>query len=397
MMNKYLSRAEELFPHMQQLQQRIHSLGGVGYDVRPCAEVIKAELTDIGLEPEEICECGIVATVGGKKPGKTILLRADYDALPQDEQSGLPYAATNGSCHSCGHDHHAAMLMGVARILKEYEDDLEGTVKLMFQPDEESTTGCKRMINAGVLEDPHVDASLAIHIEAGSDRDTVGKVIWAQGVTYSAADQFTITVTGQGGHGSQPHKTQDPVTAACMAVTAVQHIISMEVPAAERAVLTFGTIHGGTVFNIIPNEVKLTGTIRTFSNETRELVNRRLGEIFESVCSAMRCTAKLEYSPNGVPPVFNNVELAKEMKPWIEEVCGDNYYTAAEPLSFGSEDYAWIAERVPSVIMTLGAGVPADGYIYGAHNPAIRFDPHCMPYGAAVFANCVVNYLKAHK
>lgn len=395
-MNKYLERAQELFPHLQELQQTIHQYGGVGFDVRPSADLIIKELKDIGLEPQEICECGIVATVG-KKPGRTVLLRADYDALPQDEITGLPYAATNHSCHSCGHDHHAAMLLGTARVLKEHEDELEGTVKLMFQPDEEATHGCKLMIDNGVLENPDVDASFAIHIEAGSDRDTVGRVIWSQGVSYSAADNFKVVVRGMGGHGSQPHKTKDPVTAACAAVTLVQHIIAMEVPAAERAVITFGKIAGGTVFNVIPNEVELHGTIRTFSNETREICRRRFKQIMEETCHTMNCEAEVEYGDNAVPPVYNNVDLSLEMKPWVTDVVGDNYFTAPEPLSFGSEDYAWIADRVPSVIMTLGAGVPADGYIYGAHNPAIHFDAHCMPYGVATFCNLVVNYLKAHK
>lgn len=396
-MNEYLKRAKELLPEMQKNQQTIHQFGGVGYDLRESAELIKAELVKLGLEPKEICECGIVATIEGGKPGKTVLLRADFDALPQDEITGLPYAATNGSCHSCGHDHHAAMLLGAAKILCENKDKIEGNVKLMFQPDEESTSGCKRMINNGLMENPKVDASFAIHIESGNERDTVGKVIWSQGVSYSAADQFKVVIKGNGGHGAQPHKTIDPITAACNAVTTAQHIISMEVPAAERAVLTFGKITGGTVFNIIPNEVEVHGTIRTFSSEVRELVKTRFVEIFEMTCKALRCECEITFSPNGVPPVYNNVDLAIEMKPWLEEICGDNLFTAAEPLSFGSEDYAWIAELVPAVIMSLGAGVPKDGYIHGAHNPAIRFDAEAMPYGAAVFANLVVNYLKEHK
>ncbi|MEA4920833.1 MAG: M20 family metallopeptidase [Clostridiaceae bacterium] len=396
-MNNYLKRAKELLPHMQKLQQQIHQYGGVAYDVRPSAELIKSELQSMGITPKEICECGIVATIVGKKPGKTVLLRADYDALPQEEITGLPYAATNGSCHSCGHDHHAAMLLGAARLLKENEDELEGTVKLMFQPDEEATTGAKKMINSGLMEDPKVDASFAIHIESGSDRSKVGRVIWSQGAMYSAADQFKVTVKGVGGHGSQPHKTIDPVTAACHAVSAVQHIISMEVSAAERAVLTFGQIHGGTIFNIIPNEVTLNGTIRTFSNDVREFMRKRFEEVMKDACKTMRCECVVEFSPNGVPPVINNVELAREIKPWIEDICGDNILTASEPLAFGSEDYAWIADRVPAVMMTLGAGVPADGYIYGAHNPAIHFDAEAMPYGVAVFTNLVINYLKTHK
>ncbi|MBR4875278.1 MAG: M20/M25/M40 family metallo-hydrolase, partial [Clostridia bacterium] len=170
-MNKYLEEAKALLPHLEELQQKVHQFGGIRYDLRPSAELIKAELIEIGLEPQEIVECGIVATIGGKKPGKTVLLRADFDALPQDEITGLPYAATNGTCHSCGHDYHAAMLMGTARLLKAHEDELEGTVKLMFQPDEEFTTGAKKMIEAGVLENPKVDASFAIHIEAGTERD----------------------------------------------------------------------------------------------------------------------------------------------------------------------------------------------------------------------------------
>ena len=396
-MNKYLEEAKAMLPHLQTLQQQIHQFGGIRYDLRPSADLIIRELKEIGLEPQEIIDCGIVATVGGKKPGKTVLLRADYDALPQDEITGLPYAATNGTCHSCGHDHHTAMLLGTARLLKAHEDELEGTVKLMFQPDEEFTTGAKNMIAAGVLENPKVDASFAIHIEAGTERDTVGKVIWSQGASYSAADRFFIKVKGRGGHGSTPHNTLDPITALCNAITTSQHIISMEVPAKERAVITIGQIEGGTVANIIPDTAGASGTIRTFSNEMRAFCRDRLIEICETTCKALRCECEVEISPDGVPPVINNVELAREIQPWIEEICGDNHYTAAEPLSFGSEDYSWISESVPAVIMTLGAGTPENGYIHGAHNPAIHFDPECMPYGVATFTNLCVNYLKNHK
>lgn len=395
-MHKYLEEAQAMLPHLQEMQQQIHHFGGVGYDLRPSADLILKELADLGIEAREIIDCGIVATIG-KKDGPTVLLRADYDALPQEEITGLPYAATNGSCHSCGHDHHAAMLLGTARLLKAHEDELEGHVKLMFQPDEEATTGCKRMIAAGVLDDPKVDASFAIHIEAGSDRDNVGKVIWAQGPTYSAADRFEIRVRGNGGHGSQPHKTIDPITALCNAITTAQHIISMEVPAAERAVITIGQIQGGTTVNIIPNEAMAGGTIRTYSNEMRAFCRDRLIEICQLTCKALRCECEVWISPDGVPPVVNDTDLAIEIHPWIEEICGDNLYTAAEPLSFGSEDYAWISERVPSVIMTLGAGRPEEGYIHGAHNPAIHFDAGCMPYGVATFTNLCVQYLKAHK
>ncbi|MBQ1270517.1 MAG: amidohydrolase [Clostridia bacterium] len=394
-MNKYLAEAQAMFPQLQKDQQAIHQFGGVGYDLRESADYILAELKAMGVEAKEIIDCGIVATIG-KGNGKTVLIRADFDALPQEEQTGLPYAATNGSCHSCGHDHHASMLLGTARMLKAHEDEIEGTVKLMFQPDEESVTGCAAMIKAGVLENPKVDVSFATHIEAGTDRDEVGKVIWSTGVTYSSSDRFEVTFKGEGGHGAQPHVTKDPITAMCQAVTSAQHIISMEVPAKERAVITFGQIHSGTVFNIIPSEAHVSGTIRTYSSEVRELCTRRFKEIMEGTAKMMNCETKVEYQ-NSVDCVVNNRELAIEMKPWVQEICGDNYFTSDEPLSFGSEDYCWIANAVPSVIMTLGAGTPANGYNYTAHNPHIHFDPNCMPYGVATFVNLAINWLKAHK
>ncbi len=392
-MNQYLQSAREMMPKLAEDRRRIHQMGGVGFDLRQSADYILDELEKAGIEGREICPCGIVATIG--QGGKTILLRADFDALPLEEATGLPFANQSGSCHACGHDFHAAMLLAAARMLKARERELRGTVKLMFQPSEETLEGSMAMIKAGLLENPKVDAAFAIHVGAGSPASETGTVRYSRGATYSAGDKLVVTVRGRGGHGATPSKNIDPVTAAAQIIVAIQHIISMEVPTSERVTVTFGVIQGGTADNIIPDEVVFKGTIRTFSREMREFVKRRVQEIAELTGKAMRADVEVAYNPVSVPPVVNDAAMAEKMFPYLEEITGPGRTALLnEPTSFGSEDFAHVTERVPGVMINLGAGTPDKGYDKAMHNPAVLLDEGALPYGAAILANCAERWLE---
>ncbi len=395
-MNHYLQTAQEMLPKMAEDRRAIHRMGGVGFDLRQSADYIIGELKKIGVEARELCPCGIVATIG--QGGKTLLLRADYDALPLKEATGLPFANTEGCCHACGHDFHAAMLLGAARMLKAREAQLEGTVKLVFQPAEETLEGCAALLEAGLLENPKVDAAFALHVEAGAEHSAAGTVRYSRGATYAAGDKVCITVRGRGGHGAMPSKNIDPITAAAQIIVAIQHIIAMEVPSSERVTITFGVIQGGTADNIIPDETCFKGTIRTFSNEMRAFVKRRVQEVAELTGKAMRCEVEVAYAKVSVPPVINDADMAERFFPLIEAVTGPGKTVLLnEPSSFGSEDFARVTERVPGLMINLGAGSAGQGFDKAMHNPAVLLDENALPYGAAILANCAENWLKEQK
>ena len=392
-MNQYLQTAREMMPKLVEDRRSIHRMGGVRFDLRQSADYILNELKKAGIEGKEICPCGIVATIG--QGGKTILLRADFDALPLEEATGLPFANDKGSCHACGHDFHASMLLGAARMLKARESELRGTVKLMFQPSEETLEGSMAMIEAGLLENPKVDATFAMHVFTGMEDSETGTVRYSRGATYAAGDKVAITVRGRGGHGALPSKNIDPVTAAAQIIVAIQHIIAMEVPTSERVTITFGLIQGGTADNIIPDEVVFKGTIRTFSREMREFVKRRVQEVAELTGKALRTEVEVVYNKVSVPPVINDAAMVEKVFPYLEEITGPGRTALVnEPTSFGSEDFAHVTERVPGVMINLGAGAPEKGYDKAMHNPAVLLDEDALPYGAAILANCAERWLE---
>ena len=392
----YLARAHELRERIVTDRRTIHQNGGVSFDVRKSADYIKGRLSEMGIESHEIIDCGIVATIG--KGGKTMLLRADYDALPLTEQTGLDFACTNGSCHACGHDFHASMLLGAAQMLKEREAELCGTVKLMFQPSEETIEGARPMIEAGVLENPTVDAAMAIHIVGGTDVSQTGTVRYSRGATYSAVDKLAITVHGKGGHGALPHQTIDPINITSEILAAIRLTLALEVPAPEHVTVTFGQIWGGTANNIIPNEVELRGTVRTYSPAMRQFIKERLVQVAENTARTFRATATVSFDGPNCGPVINDIPMAEQILDYIADVTGkDGVSLINEPACFGSEDFAYVSERVPSVMLALGVGSTAQGYDKSAHNPAALFDEDALPVGAALLANCADRWLKASK
>jgi amidohydrolase len=307
------------------------------------------------------------------------------DALPIAETTDLPFRATNGRGHCCGHDLHTAMLLGAAAVLKRHEDRLGGTVKLMFQPAEEIGTGAKAMVEAGVLEDPKVDAALAIHVASYLPANLV---LVPPRVSMGSLDTFHVEIQGKGGHSSMPDRCVDPLHAAVNIYNLVDGLVGKLVDPFETATLNICTINAGTAYNVIPDSVSLSGGLRTFSKATRDRLVARIDDIIGSVAAltGTTCTRSSEY----FPVLHSDLDLQETILPMVREVVGpDNIfrYGASMP---GSEDFAYVAEQVPSVFLFLGAG-SRNGFPH--HNPNVVFDEQALATGAALYANCALEWL----
>ena len=391
-MSDLMKRAEELKDVIVKDRRTIHETPEINAELPETTKYVIKCLKEMGYEPKEICNCGVVATTT-PKPGKVLLLRADMDALPMQETSGVDFASKNNYAHTCGHDCHTAILLGAARLLKEREDELEGTVKFMFQPDEEGLTGAQAMIDAGVMENPKVDGACGMHITG--EGLPCGHIGFHEGPFMASSDRFTITIHGKGGHGAYPHTNIDPINVAAHTHIALQEIISREVNTAEPAVLTIGSIHAGDAPNIIPEYAVMEGSIRTYNNDVREYIKSRLVEIAQYTALKFRCTAEVVYT-GGVCPLINESAFTKEMHGYISDFLGADKLHEI-PAVMGSEDFALLTGLVPGAFFNIGAEVADPEGRYSCHNPNVVFDESALPIGAATFANCAIQWLKNNK
>jgi hippurate hydrolase len=329
------------------------------------------------------------------------------DALPIREEAEVPFASENGRMHACGHDMHTSMLLGAARLLKQHEDEICGTIKLMFQPAEEIFEGSHNMIEAGVLKQPEVDAALMIHVMAGMPLPVGTVIVCDGGVSAPAGDYFTIRIQGKGCHGSMPNNGIDPVTVAAHIITALQEIHARELALSEEAVLTIGSIHGGAAANVIPDAVELAGTIRTYDEEVRSCIKTRMTEISQSVAAAFRATAEVSFG-SGCPTLVNDADLSDCAVKYVRELLGTSKaFTAGQlnalsghqkaPKTAGSEDFAYVSHEVPSIMMALAAGQPDQGYCYPQHHPKVKFDESALAQGSAVYAYAAMRWLEEHR
>lgn len=380
-MDDFLKRAEELSEILLEMRRYLHQHAETGDSLDETTKYVMQKLTEFGYEPKEICKSGVTATLEGGKRGKVLLLRADMDALSMEEKSGLPFASKTGATHSCGHDIHTTALLGAAKMLKEAQAELNGTVKLMFQPAEETLQGAEAMIKAGVLENPGVDAAFGMHVASDYPAGCFG---YNRGAAMASSDNFEIRVTGRSCHGAMPHLGVDPINAACHIHTALQEIISREANAAEAAVLTIGQFIAGEAINVIPGEAVLRGTIRTRSKQVRELTLRRTREIAAKVADAFNAAAEVRILAS-CPPLVNNDGMCGLFLEVAEQL-GIRGVSFRERASMGSEDFAFISDSVPSCFGFYGAGVADESKRFPGHNPNIIFDEACIPYGAATYA-----------
>lgn len=395
-MNDFLKEAKQIKEELIEYRRTIHRNPEVGSDLPKTKTFVLNKLKEFGYEPKEICESGIVATIEGNSSGKTFLLRADMDALPMKEATECDFKSVNGCMHSCGHDMHTAMLLGAAKLLKKNQDKIEGTIKLVFQPDEEGFTGAKKMIEAGVLENPKVDAAMAMHVHSGTPSNVV--LYGLGGPSIAGCNRFRIVVKGKGCHGAMPETGVDPINIAAHIYISLQEILSREISATEPAVLTIGKFSGGDAPNIIPEEVIMEGTIRSLNKELGKFIFDRMNDIVLSTAKMFRGEAKL-IELSSVPPLENNETLATELGDYIKDIVGKNSIISFEGGGMGSEDFASYSYKVPSAYFMLGAGTKEENESYGLpmHNDKVTFNEDILATGAAIYAYSAIMWLKNNK
>jgi amidohydrolase len=338
-------------------------------------KVIVEQLRAMGLDDvRAIADTGVTALVRGAGPGRNVLWRADTDGLPLMEQTGLPFASTNGAMHACGHDGHVAIALGIAQVLQRSRDRLAGTVRFAFQPAEEHVGGAKRMIDAGVMEEPKVERSFGLHLWASSP---AGHVLIAPGPIFAAATHFRIIVRGRGGHAAAPHQTIDPIVVSAHVIVALQTVVSRAVDPGETAVVTVGRIEGGVRGNIIPNEVMMSGTIRTFEASVLERVLRKMDDIIRGVTSAFG--AEYQFDTSTLPAVVNDAECAAQVEAIAIELVGANHVGQAR--ATGADDMSYFLEAAPGAYILLGAAPRHAERVYPHHHAKFDFDESAMPIG----------------
>ena len=400
---KLLESAKELETQLRTWRRTLHRHPEVGFDLPETKALVKKALTEMGYTPQDCGKCGVLALAGGKRPGKTILLRGDMDALPIQEESGEEFASeVPGKMHSCGHDMHTAMMLGAAKLLKEHEDEIEGTIKLEFQPAEEIFQGSLDMLKNGLLENPKVDAAVMFHVLAGMPLPVGTVLVPGGGITMASCEQYHITVHGKGGHGSMPNACIDPITAAAHIHIALQEINSRELDPAGFGVFTTGRFEAGKASNVIPDSADMWGTIRTIDPEQKvsAQIHQRMTEIAQGVATAYRCTAEVTFS-DYCPCMVVDKPLAQNALAYMTELLGKGAMdmtslTGGKP-GGGSEDFAFVSHEVPTVSMFLSAGNAKEGYLYGQHHPKVRFDDSVLYEGSAAYTYMALRWLADHK
>ncbi|MCX6033781.1 MAG: amidohydrolase [Chloroflexi bacterium] len=391
-MHDYISEAQALFEYTQSMRRDFHAHPELGFQEVRTAGIVASELTTLGLEVHAgFGGTGVVALLEGAKPSPVVLVRADMDALPIREETGAPYASQNpGVMHACGHDGHSAVLLTVARMLNAHRSDLAGTVKFMFQPAEEGMGGAEKMIAAGVLENPKVDIALALHVW---NEKPVGWFGVAGGPVMAGAEIFKIKVQGKGGHGAVPHLAVDPILAAAQIVSALQGIVARNIAPLQTAVVSVCTIHGGETFNVIPPMVEMTGTIRTFEPAVRTRVLERFEKTVHSVAEGMGCQAEIDLQIL-TPATINQSDSAVRIQAVARRLFPRADVDTANHITMGSEDFAFVLEKVPGCFFFIGSANSEKGLDAGHHHPKFDIDEAALPCGSALMAAAIADMLK---
>ena len=365
----------------------LHRIPETGFKEVKTAAHVAAQLTRLGLEVRTgVAGTGVVGLLRTGRPGPTLMIRADMDALPIAEETGLPFASTHPGCmHACGHDAHMAMALGAAAVLNDLRARLGGTVKFVFQPAEEGPGGAKPMIEAGVMDDPKVDCAIACHLWAERPEGTIGV---RSGPCLAAMDRFEIKILGRGGHGAQPHLCVDAIEVGAQVVSALQRIVSRQMNPVEPAVVTVGTFHAGTAFNIIPAEAAMSGTTRTFNAEVWSGWNERVERVVKGVCDSMGAGYELNYV-QGYPPTVNDAGVAEVVRRAAAAVVGAERVEEPE-LTMGGEDMSFFLQRAPGCFYCLGVGRPGGAPL---HNSRFVFQEELMLLGVETHCRVALEVL----
>jgi len=382
-----LSQAEDLFPYTRDLRRDFHRHPELGFQEHSTAEIIVRELSNLEdmVIQAGVAGTGVVGTLEGGKPGRVILLRFDMDALPVTENTGVDYSSENeGLMHACGHDGHLAIGLTTARLLHEEREKLPGTIKFVFQPAEEGLGGALAMIKEGILSDPVPEVTLALHLW---NEKPLGWLGITDGPMMSASETFQVRIIGKGGHGGIPHKAIDPIVAAAGIINALQSVVSREISPLDSGVITVSSIHGGEAHNVIPEQVTLSGTIRSFTEETRDLLLKRFHEVVEQSAATYLCRAKVTIDDIS-PAVNNDPKIAAVLRRTASElfpqaVIDQGYRTMA------SEDMAFMMQDIPGCYCLIGSANSEKGLDAKHHQPEFNFDEQALTQGAALLVSAV--------
>ena len=389
-----LEAARAIAPQVVADRRAIHRHPELAYQEHRTAAFVAERLTELGIEVRTgVAGTGVIGLLRGARPGKTVLLRADMDALPIQEEANEENAdyvsQSPGVMHACGHDAHTAILLGAARLLAERRDRIAGTVTLMFQPAEENGgAGAKRMIDEGVLDDPKVDAAFGLHV----GRTEIGQIALRAGSINGSSDRFVITVRGRGGHASRPQQAVDPIVVGAYIITALQTLISREISPADQGVITVGSLASGSIFNVIPDTAVLKGTFRASTPAVRDHLRTRIPEIAQGIAAAMRATAEYEEYGIGYPVMVCDPTMVELARGAVSDIIGPAGVVEAER-TMGGEDFAFVLERVPGAFLGLGVRSPSWQEPRSAHSPRFNLDENALPFGVAAMAGVALRFL----
>ena len=392
----FLQEAKELFPYTQSLRRDFHMHPELGFREIRTGGIVARELEALGIEVTKgVGKTGVVGLLEGARPGPTLLLRFDMDALPITEETGAEYASQNpGMMHACGHDGHTAIGLTVARMLNAHRDHLSGTVKFCFQPSEEGTNGeeiggAEMMMKDGLLESPRVDMALALHLW---NEQPLGWLGIGGGPMMAGAELFDVKINGRGGHGAIPDAAIDPILAASQIVSALQSIVSRNVSPLDTAVVSVTTFHSGTAFNVIPGEATLGGTIRTFDTAVRQKVLERFEQIVRGTAESLGCQAEITMTKI-TPALVNDRSISEKVQETSRRLLPDADLRTAAYLTMGAEDASFLLEKVNGCFFFVGSANKERHLDYGHHHPKFDFDEEALIRGSALMAAAAMDIL----
>jgi len=390
-MDPIRTAAQDLASDTVALRRDLHAHPEIAFEEVRTAGIIEDRLRSLGLEPRTgLGGTGVVAVLEGTRPGKTVLARADIDALPMPDDKTVDYRSTNANaCHACGHDGHAAVLLSVARILAERKADLRGRVVFVFQPAEEIVQGAAAMLADGALDGIEADTAVGLHL---STMHPTGTVAVRAGPAMAAADTFRLIVRGRGGHAAKPNETVDPIVIAAQLITALQTLVARETDPVDQAVLSITSVHGGTAFNIIPEEVELKGTLRTFHAATRERHRGRIAALADAIATGMRGSVVFDWR-DGSPAVVNDESATERVRHVAEAIDGVDHVIVAAQIMGGDDMALWL-QRAPGCYWFVGAR-GGDASAFPHHHPSFDIDEAALPLAVELFTKVILDALDA--
>lgn len=385
--------AQKYLPLLQEIRRDLHQHPELAYNEYRTSKIVQAILTKLGIEYQVVFNTGVLGIIKGTKPTtkttKTVLLRADMDALPIQENVDIPFKSiVDKVMHACGHDGHTAGLLGAAMVLQDIRDTFSGTVKLMFQPAEETEGGARQMIEEGILENPKVDAGFGLHLYGGAMEGTVAV---KSGALYGAPDEFEITIKGVGGHAAEPEKAVDPINTAVQFMANAQNILTRKINPMHPAVISFCSVHAGEGLNVIPEEMYIGGTIRTLNPDTRKRIPELLEQYLADICHANGATYEFKYYPS-YPPLINDETMTAFAQKSITKIVGATNILELTEANLGAEDFSYISEAVPSSYYLVGirqAGKPEPIF----HHPSFAWNDEVLAIGTATLSQIAYDFL----